>query len=184
MTEFDREKQDLAKTRSAMLADIAQGKQELASARATMETARQDAVNAANVAIRSAMPRGLTPEQQKSVIDAGKPFSGLTVNVWTLPSTTPDSSPLANLLGSLLKTAGWNVGGANALGGFAKGVLICVGENPKPNVEAAAIALVRALRAANIDSGIDPKQSPELQMASVGGLLPKPDVAIVIGSKP
>ncbi|MHB0991994.1 MAG: hypothetical protein ACYC0M_12050 [Burkholderiales bacterium] len=148
------------------------------------EKARTDSINAANIAIQATMPRGLTSEQQSAFVETMKPFAGLTVNLWTLFSSTPDAAPLANLLGSLLRNADWHVGVANGLSGYAKEVLVVIGEKSKPNVEAAAVTMVRILRADNIASEIDNKESPELQMASVGTLLPKPDIAVVIGSKP
>lgn len=158
---------------------------------AALDKARTDAQTAARqaetelAAMQAAnAPRWMTAAQQNEFVARMKPFAGLVVNVWTLPTSSPDAAPLADLLGKLLKAAGWKVGSAMMLGGgYAKGFVICAGDTPKGNVAAAALSIVKTLRADGIAGGIDPKQAPDLKANSSGPLLPNPDLAIVIGSK-
>jgi hypothetical protein len=112
-----------------------------------------------------------------------KSFSGLSVNVFVPPSTTADAGPFAELLGAMLKKAGWKVGSGTSMGGWARYVLVCTGENPKPNVEVAAEEIARTLQVDGIITFIDPKLGPYIPLTGVGIPLKSTDMTILVGSR-
>ena len=155
-----------------------------------LEKARDDAQAAAKQAeselavMRAAnTPRGMTTEQQNEFISRMTAFAGLTANVFTPPSTTPDTGPLAELLIALLTKANWKVGSGVPIGGWAKAVFVCVGDHPKPNIASAATAIVLALRADGILAFINAELGPNIPLTGVGSPLANPDMTIVVGAK-
>ena len=163
---------------------------ELTRAKDVVTKARTDAITAANAAIQTSAamaaanaPRALLPNQQTSFVEQMRPFMGLSANVFTMPSNTPDAAPLADMLGRLLISANWKVGGGVPIAGYAKYVLVCIGDKPPPNVEAAAKTLVLALRADGIQAFIDTTLGPNVPFTGAGSPLGNPDMTILVGTK-
>jgi hypothetical protein len=158
--------------------------------KANLEKSRDDAQVAAKQAeselaeMRAAnAPRSMTGDQQNEFISRTIAFAGLTTNVFTPPSTTPDAGPLSELLVALLTKANWKVGSGVPIGGWAKAVLVCVGDRPQSNVADAATAIVLALRADGIPAFIDPKLGPNIPFTGAGSPLANPDMTIIVGAK-
>lgn len=128
-------------------------------------------------------PRYLTPTQQADFVVNMTSFQGLRANILITPSNTGDAGPLASLFESLLRQAHWTSATMQGFSGWSKYVLICVGKNPKANVESAAEAIVLQLRAANITAFVDTDLGPDIPASGSGGHLPNPDMTIIIGSK-
>jgi hypothetical protein len=155
-----------------------------------LNTARDEAKNSAKEAEaqRAAMaaanaPRYLLPQQQIDFVSQMKGFGKLNAQIVIPPSTTPDTGPLGSLLESLMKQATWNVATMQPLSGWAKFVQVCPGPTPKPNVAAAAVAIVLALRQANIQSFINNSCDPKAQQYGAGEQVPNADMVIFVGSK-
>lgn len=148
-----------------------------ATAAAKKAEAERAAVEAASA------PRYLTPQQQADFVTKMAKFPGLTANILTTPSNTPDAGPLASLLESLLGQAKWKTGSMQGLAGWAKYVLVCVGKNPKPDIGSAATAIVLELRSDGIPAFVDNDIEPISNATGVGALLPNPDLAIIVGAK-
>jgi hypothetical protein len=139
--------------------------------------AQRAAMEAANA------PRYLSPQQQTNLASGMKGFSGLAAQILVPPSTTPDAGPLASLLESLLKQAEWKVGTMQTSVGWSKYVQVCVGKTPKPNVTAAATAIVVAMRQANIQALIINDLGPSIPASGSGFQIANPDMTILVGSK-
>ncbi len=167
----------------AVSAELNRDRTDLVQARTEAQAAAKKAESELAVMNAANTPRGMTLNQQIDFAERMKAFSGLTANVFTPPSTTPDAGPLADLLGTLLTKANWKVGPFVPIGGWAKYVLVCVGKNPKTNVEAAAQTIVLALRSYGIQAFIDPDLGPDIPASGSGNLLSNPDMTIIIGAK-
>jgi hypothetical protein len=155
-----------------------------------LNNARDDATAAAKQAERerAAMeaanaPRYLTPQQQADFVAKMATFPGLSANVLTTPSNTPDVGPLAALLESLLVQAKWKTGSMQGLAGWAKYVHVCVGKSPKPAVVSSASIFAAELNADGIPAFVDNTIEPNIQATGVGTLLPNPDLLVIVGSK-
>ena len=163
---------------------------QLAVDTAALDKARTDAQAAAKqaeaqlAAMKAAnTPRTIVEEDQANFVSRMKTFSGIAANIFTPPSTSSDAGPLAGLLGTLLEKADWKVAMGAPIGGWAKFVLVCVGKNPKPNVQNAAKMLVLALRAEGIQSFVDFDLGPNIPLTGAGDPLPNPDMTILVGAK-
>jgi hypothetical protein len=155
-----------------------------------LDKARNDAIAAANeakealAAVQAAnAPRYLLPQQQTDFVSSMNGFSGLAAQILVPPSTTSDTGPLASLLESLLKQAGWKSGTMQTFGGWSKYVQVCIGKTPKPNVADAATAIVIAMRQANIQAFINNDLGPSIPASGSGTTVEKPDMTILVGSK-
>jgi hypothetical protein len=157
---------------------------------AALNKASEDAKNAAKqaeselaAAEAANAPRYLLPQQQTDFVNRMTAAGGLAAQILISPSTTPDTGPLASLLESLLKQAGWSVETMQTLGGWSKYVQVCVGKTPKPNVLAAATAIVLAMRQANIQAIINDSLGPIIPATGSGNQVQNPDMTILVGSK-
>lgn len=177
VVELKKNTADLEKARADAMAAATDAKEDIAKAEQAL--AQEEEIR--NQIIALTAPR--TVQQQDAFVRSLKPFAGVTANILLPPSTTPDSGPLATLLVTLLTKAGWKTGFLQALSGWSKAVLVCTGKDPKPNVAAAAKALVLALRAANILAFVNPELGPEVEASGQGSLRPSPDMTILVGSK-
>ena len=134
--------------------------------------AKQAEIELAAVQVANA-PRYLLPQQQNDFVSSMKGFGGLTA----------DTGPLSSLLESLLKQAGWKVETMQTFSGWSKYVQVCIGKTPKPNVAAAATAIVLAMRQANIQAFINNDLGPDIPASGSGTNVQNPDMTILVGSK-
>lgn len=166
--ELDRDRSELDKSRAAAQAAAKQAQADIAAFQAAVR------------------PRFIAPDKQPEFIAKMKAFTGLKVNVVLPPTTTADAGPLADQLGSLLTKAQWKVGTGGMLSGWAKFVLVCVGDHPEQKVNSAAIALVLTLRADGIQSFTDPQLGPFVPVSisnTTSPVIAKPDMTIIVGAK-
>lgn len=168
-------------TNNAVIADLKSNTKDLERARADAITAAGEAKKTLDTVNEAIKPRTIANEG--AFVEAVKPFAGLSVNVITPPSTTPDAGPLGQLLVALLKRADWKVGWGNPMSGWAKFVLVGAGKNPKPNVLAAATAIVTALRASGMQAFLAPEYGPEVPITGVAETVPNPDMTIIVGAR-
>ena len=121
----------------------------------TNERAAQAEARAAEANLELAKfkaPRSLTGAQQKSLKDALKSFSNISIDVIRY-GETPEIVQLSTALVLPLKEAGWNPRDWNVVGGgAATGVLIVTKTGSADTVEKGAVALVTALQAVGIAS--------------------------------
>lgn len=179
ISDLNAAKAQLNQSRNDAVAAAQSAKADLASMIASL-TQEEQTVEQEKHALE---PRGMIPPQQDDFVEKMKAFGGLTVNVFMPPSNTSDAGPLAQLLVELLKKANWKVGYGSPLGGWAKYVLVCTGQNPNPNVGDAAKTIVLTLRADGIQSFIDPNMGPDVPLTGTGAPLQKPDMTILVGAK-
>lgn len=168
---------------NTLIAQLNSDKTDLKKARNDAQEAARAAKNELSAIRTENMPRSMNPSQQHDFISRMKAFAGLTANVSVYPSSGRDAGPLADLLRTLLRKAGWKVDVGFSAGGWAKSILVCIGPNAKSNVTEAATAAVVSLRQDRILAFIDPKLGPDVPFTGTGNLFPKPDMTIIIGAK-
>lgn len=167
----------------ALITQLSTDKTDLENARNDAQAAAKQAETELSVMHAENTPRGMNSAQQDEFVLRVTTFAGLTANVFSFPSTTPDAGPLADLLITLLKKANWNVGFGSPMSGWAKSVLVCVGDHPTSNVTDAAKAIALALRQDGITSFVDSKLGPNIALTGMGAPLPNPDMTIIVGAK-
>src|SRR5262249_5020482 len=134
-------------------------------------------------------PRWLSTQQQQELGDRLSQFRGIAAQMWIFPAGTADTSPLANLLAEIFKSAGWFPERAISVAGQANpGIRV----SPRAGTDGVepARALVEYLRdSAGIDAVmVDPFNDDEPLLPAVTGSDPRPAVPftirMAIGTKP
>lgn len=140
-------------------ADLARAKADIATAdaRAAEATQKANEADVARLRLEAKLaPRSLNEAEQAVVQQQLSPYAGTRIDIIAFSQgATPDTPLLAIELTKLLAAAGWHPKSWTAMGGNAvvTGIPISIREGSSPEIEAAANAIVSALRGEGIDSG-------------------------------
>ena len=182
----ERKDRELAEFRLASEATVAELQKQTAQAN---QKAEEDRLARMKIEQRLA-PRSLDEKQKDAIRTMVAPFSGTSLDVIACGDTREIGNLIASITG-VLQAAGWKVRVWAAMGGAGLSVAgvpiqTQVGSDPLDN--RAANAVVAALRASGIESGIvEPFNGTDVPMALTGPVWDQSTVAkvrMLVGSKP
>jgi hypothetical protein len=177
------EAERLAAEAESSKASIADSNARAAEANRIAAEATRQAADAQLALEKLRAPRSLTEQQQRSIPSTLNKFSGQTY--WAmLPTSSLDAEPLWATLSSVLDNSGWvridppglKIGTPpHGVGISQPGIHIAIAPSQKDTLSAPAIALLSALKGADLlaDASLDP-EAEKTPMA----------IAIMIGLKP
>jgi hypothetical protein len=176
--------------------ELAEQTRQTESAKAVAAEANQKAEEEKLARVRleaKLAPRSMTAREQKELSDKLRPFAGILVDIFVIPTGTADTVPLSRSIVSILNDAQWQIRDLRTANGGQFFVGVIVGRAAgTPSVDVAAIALVDGLNAVNIDAAVGPlflgegswmTSGPGLRQRALLTTPPAP-ISITIGTKP
>ena len=135
-------------------------------------------------------PRQFSAAQQAQFTHQLTKFAHVKADVFLTHGTTPDAAPLSISIRGLLRAAGLDAKVSNLMGGpNITGIVVAVRQGANANTVGAATAIVQELRAAGIDSALDPNSFNKNPVEVLGAYTGEEgaghgDIWVVVGSKP
>jgi hypothetical protein len=168
-----------------------QARAAIADSNARAAEASQKAAEAQLALEQYKAPRWIADARAEALAGRLRQFHDISVDVWLTHATSADAAPLATRLLGILRTAQWNANGVfNLMGGpSGTGILIATRDNPSPNDQAAAAALLNELNSAGITATAG-KGVTDSPVSALGAFVgpnasnPPSNLWVLVGSKP